>query len=273
MEVSYTQNHPLIPGLRHDARRPYELRTVSLQLSTHPSADGSSTVSQGLTVVSCCIFGPREPKQRSFQSHDRATVVVEVGVAPWAGAREVRRSRGDKWVGVKGVADGRRLLEIGAAIRQTFEPVIMTRLYPRSEIAIHIQVLSADGGGCMFSDALTIGILPTSINATTLALIDAGISLVDYVTSLSLGLHLTQPLLDLSAPEESDLPTLVVAALPASGKVTLAQMETRLHVDRFEEMLLLGVEACAVLKVEMERVVNSRTIRVVERMNAVMESR
>lgn len=40
----------------------------------------------------------------------------------------------------------RRLLEIGAAIRQTFEPVIMTHLYPRSEIAIHVQVLSADGG-------------------------------------------------------------------------------------------------------------------------------
>lgn len=43
-------------------------------------------------------------------------------------------------------AEGRRLLEIGAAIRQTFEPVIMTHLYPRSEIAIHVQVLSADGG-------------------------------------------------------------------------------------------------------------------------------
>lgn len=98
-------------------------------------------------------------------------------------------------------------------------------------------------------------------------MIDAGISLLDYVASLSIGLHLTQPLLDLSAPEESDLPNLVVAALPASGKITLAQMETRLHVDRFEEMLLLGVEACGVLKDEMETVVKERTKRVVERMN------
>jgi exosome complex component RRP41 len=73
-------------------------------------------------------------------------------------------------------------------------------------------------------------------------------------------------LLDLSAPEENDLPTLVVAALPASGKVTLAQMETRLHVDRFEEMLLLGVEACGVLKADMEGVVKERTGKVVERM-------
>ncbi|ORX33277.1 putative phosphorolytic exoribonuclease [Kockovaella imperatae] len=237
-------------GLRHDARRPYELRSLSLELSTHPNADGSSTVSQGLTTVSASVFGPREPKQRAGSVHDKASVVVEVGVAPWAGAREVRRTRGDK-----------RLLEIAAAIRQTFEPVIMTHLYPRSEIAVHIQVISADGG-----------ILPTAINATTLALVDAGISLIDYVTSLSLGLHLTQPLLDLSAPEEADLPTLVVAALP-SGKVTLAQMETRLHVDRFEEMLTLGVEGCGVLKTEMDRVVKDRTTRVVERMDKVIQGR
>ncbi len=96
--------------------------------------------------------------------------------------------------------------------------------------------------------------------------------MLDYVTSLSIGLHLTQPLLDLSAPEESDLPNLVVAALPASGKITLAQMETRLHVDRFEEMLTLGVEACGALKVEMEGVVKERTRRVVERMAAVKTS-
>lgn len=113
------------------------------------------------------------------------------------------------------------------------------------------------------------GILPTAINATTLALIDAGISMLDYVTSLSIGLHLTQPLLDLSAPEESDLPTLVVASIPGSSKVTLVQMETRLHVDRFEEMLRLGVEACAVIKAEMETVVKARTRTVVERIEAV----
>lgn len=42
-------------------------------------------------------------------------------------------------------------------------------------------------------------------------------------------------------------------------------METRLHVDRFEEMLTLGVEACKVLKEEMDGVVKDRTERIVER--------
>lgn len=43
-------------------------------------------------------------------------------------------------------ADCRRLVEVAAAIRQTFEPVIQLQLYPRSEIAIQVQVLQADGG-------------------------------------------------------------------------------------------------------------------------------
>ncbi|ORY25358.1 ribosomal protein S5 domain 2-type protein [Naematelia encephala] len=235
-------------GLRHDARRPYELRSLSLSLSPHPTADGSATVTSGLTSVTASVFGPREPRSRAGTSHDRGIVSVEVGVAPWSGTREVRRSRGDK-----------RLTEIAASIRQTFEPVILLHLYPRSEITINIQVISADGG-----------ILPTAINATTLALLDAGIALLDYTTSLSVGLHLTQPLLDLSAPEEADLPHLVVASCPASGKVTLAAMETRLHVDRFEEMLRLGVDACRVIRDEMESVVKKKAAEVVRRSQAVI---
>lgn len=83
-------------GLRHDSRRPYELRSTSFQLSTHPSADGSSTVTQGLTCVSVAVFGPREPKLRSTSNHDRASVVVEVGVSGWAA--QGRGQRGDKLV-------------------------------------------------------------------------------------------------------------------------------------------------------------------------------
>ncbi|WVW78828.1 hypothetical protein I302_100790 [Kwoniella bestiolae CBS 10118] len=232
-------------GLRHDARRPYELRSTSFQLNTHPTAEGSSTVTQGLTTVQVSVFGPREPKLRSTASHDRAVINVEVGVVPWAQGGGGKRIRGDK-----------RLQEIGASIRQTFEPVIMTHLYPRSEIFINVQVLSADGG-----------ILPTAINATTLSLISAGISLTDYITSVSIGLHLTQPLLDLSYLEENDLPNLILASLTNSGKITLAQMETRLHLDRFQEMLELGTEACKVLKVEMDEVVRGYTGRLVERMD------
>lgn len=85
-------------GLRHDARRPYELRSLDLQLSTHPSADGSATVSQGLTTVQVSVYGPREGKQKANAVHDRANISVEVGVASWAQTGGGKRARGDKWV-------------------------------------------------------------------------------------------------------------------------------------------------------------------------------
>lgn len=85
-------------GLRHDNRRPYELRSCSFALSPHPTADGSATVTQGLTSVQASVFGPREPRQRAGVAHDKASIVVEVGVVPWAqGQGQGRgRSRGDK---------------------------------------------------------------------------------------------------------------------------------------------------------------------------------
>lgn len=63
-----------------------------------------------------------------------------------------------------------------------------------------------------------------------------------------------------------------MACSPTSGKITLAQMETRLHVDRFEEMLELGVEGCRVLKEEMEGVVKGWTSKTVERMEIGMRA-
>jgi hypothetical protein len=70
------------------------------------------------------------------------------------------------------------------AVRQTFESVVMTHLYPRSEIDIQIHVLQSDGGA-----------LHVCLNATTLALIDAGIALSDYVCACSAGLIDSTPVL------------------------------------------------------------------------------
>ncbi len=90
--------------------------------------------------------------------------------------------------------------------------------------------------------------------------------MTDYISSLSIGLYLTQPLLDLSGGEEQDIPFLVIASTSRTEKITLLSLETRIHVDRFEEMLLVGVEGCKVLKEEMERCVRKRTRLVAERM-------
>ncbi|KAI5121236.1 hypothetical protein M0805_007243 [Coniferiporia weirii] len=224
-------------GYRSDGRRQHELRDITFDLSVRGRADGSALVSQGLTQVLVTVFGPRETKSRSQTIHNRANVNVEVNVAAFSSSERRKRSKNDK-----------RILEFAAAIKATFEPVIQVHLYPRSQIDIYVQVLQLDGG-----------LLSASINATTLALITAGISLFDYVCAVSAGVHATYPLLDLSTLEENDIPHLTAAVMPRTDKVTLVTLETRLHADRFQEIFKLACEAGKVVHKEMRRAVMART--------------
>ncbi|OJA09784.1 hypothetical protein AZE42_07218 [Rhizopogon vesiculosus] len=83
--------------LRSDGRRPYELRTLSINFASQGTADGSVTFSHGLTEVRVAVLGPREAKAGSRREtlHDRATLNVEVQLAPFGVGERRRRGRGD----------------------------------------------------------------------------------------------------------------------------------------------------------------------------------
>ncbi|KAH9068230.1 ribosomal protein S5 domain 2-type protein [Lactarius deliciosus] len=158
-------------GFRSDGRRQYELREIAFDSSPQAGADGSARISHGLTEVLVSVFGPREARVRAQTLHDRAAIHVEP------------------------LKTKRRVQELAATIKATFEPVVQTSLYPRSQIDIFVHVLQQDGG-----------VLPAAINATTVALINAGVPLTDYVCAITGGVHAAAPMLDLTALEESDLP-------------------------------------------------------------------
>lgn len=122
------------------------------------------------------------------------------------------------------------------------------------------------------AELLRAGMLSAAINATTLALIHAGVSLTSPLSSLAVSAMHDTPLLDPSGAEESDLPTVTVACLapsssqsasesddPYEGRVTLVNMETRLSIDRFEGILKLAVQGCRVISHEMDVVIRGFT--------------
>lgn len=236
-------------------------------MSQQGHADGSAIITHGLTQVLVSVFGPREAKQRRETIHDRANINVEVNIAAFSTGERRKRSRGDKLVFTrKGqllwmnrFADRilRRILELASTIKSTFEPVILTSIYPRSQIDIFVQVLQQDGG-----------LLQACINCTTLALANAGIPLLDFVCAISGGVHSTSPMLDLTTLEENDIPHVTVAMMPRTGKVTLVTMETRLHVDRFEEIFRLAIDAGKVIHKEMKSAVRHRTDALVTAMSS-----
>ena len=83
-------------GYRSDGRRQHELRDITIDLSVQGQADGSATLTQGLTKVVVSVFGPREPKLRSQSLHNRANINVDVNIAPFSTGERRKRNRGDK---------------------------------------------------------------------------------------------------------------------------------------------------------------------------------
>lgn len=156
----------------------------------------------------------------------------------------------------------RRVAEMQSALQRTFSSVILTHLLARSEILITLHILSQDGS-----------VLATCINATTLALIDAGIPLYDFVTACTAGSSSSymaneenaDPMLDLNAIEEGDLPALTLATVGGSERIALCNMESKVQLNRLEGMIAVAVGGCAELKEVLDGVVRKWGMEVLKR--------
>ncbi|XP_057854224.1 exosome complex component RRP41 homolog isoform X2 [Cryptomeria japonica] len=201
-------------GLRVDGRRPLEMRQLHAQVGVVDKADGSAIFEMGNTKVIAVVYGPREVQNKSQQLHDQALVRCEYSMANFSTGDRVRRPKGD-----------RRSTEISLVIRQTMAAAILTRLMPRSQIDIFVQVLQADGA--------------------TLALADAGIPMCDLITSCAAGYLNSTPLLDMNYVEDSaGGPDVTVGLMAKMEKVTLLQMDAKLPLDIFESVMQLAIEGC-----------------------------
>nr|XP_047908542.1 cytochrome c1, heme protein, mitochondrial-like [Anser cygnoides] len=105
----------------------------------------------------------RGPRSKALP--DRALVNCQYSMATFSTGERKRRPHGD-----------RKSSEMTLHLKQTFEAAILTELYPRSQIDIYVQILQADGGNYC-----------ACVNAATLAVIDAGIPMRDYVCASSAG--------------------------------------------------------------------------------------
>jgi exosome complex component RRP41 len=167
-------------------------------------------------------------KKAQRDQNECATIVCDFGYSLFAsagGGTGRRRRR----------APDRRSVEASAALRQVFETVLDARLYPRSVISIHIMVLESDGGA-----------LAASINAATLALIDAGIALRDFALACGATFLQRVPFVDPTFVEESSGgPQLTLCVTPRDGKVVLCAMDARLPLDAFKAVMDHAVAGCA----------------------------
>ena len=149
-----------------------------------------------------------------------------------------------------------------STIASAFSSTLFTHLYPRSTILITLHVLAQDGS-----------VLAACLNAATLALVDAGIPMSDYIVACTSGStssysssndESADPLLDVNGMEEQELPFLTVATLGAGEKVSVLVMETRVQVGRLEGMLAVGVDGCKQVREILDQVVRRQGKKILE---------
>ena len=221
-------------GLRHDGRRPEDLRPVKMEVGVFKNADGSALVEYGKTRVVAAVYGPREPLQRFPLLPDKATLRVRYHMAPFS--TEERKSP----------APSRREVELSKVIREALEPIVLSEEYPRTVIDIFLEVLQADGGT-----------RTAAVTAASLALADAGVPIRALVGGVAVGKVDGVLVVDIDETEdmygEADMP---VAAAPDIGLITLLQLNWVLSREEFNRALDMALTAITRI-VELEK----RTLR------------
>ncbi|KAL8713348.1 MAG: hypothetical protein Q9220_002547 [cf. Caloplaca sp. 1 TL-2023] len=246
--------------LRLDGRRWNELRRMHAQIGIQAAAaaDGSAYLEMGNTKVMCTVAGPAEGAGArrgggGGGGDAAATVQVEIGIPGFgSGGERKRRGRGDK-----------RTTEMQTTIANAFSETLSTHLYPHSTILVTLHVLAQDGS-----------LLAACLNAATLALIDAGVPMTDYIVACTSGStssytttqeEAADPLLDLNGIEEQELPFLTVGTLGAGERVSVLVMESRVQANRIESMLAVGVDGCKQVREILDQVVRTHGKRILER--------
>lgn len=216
-------------GRRVDGRKANELRKINCKMGVFEQADGSAYLELGYTNVLAAVFGPHEvtrhgSKSKSASFHDRAYINCQYSQATFSTIERKRKPKTDI-----------RSLELTNNIREIFDNVILTNLFPNSQIDIFLEVLQSDGSN-----------MSACINAATLALIHAGIPIKDFVVSCSATLVDDKTLIDVSHFEESasNLPMLTLSMLPKSRQIVSLESAGRVPLDQVEKIIDSAVAGC-----------------------------
>ncbi len=230
-------------GLRHDGRRPDELRPIKMQVGILKNADGSAYVEYGGTKVVAAVYGPREVHPRHLALPDRALIRCRYHMAPF--------STSDR----KSPAPSRREIELSKVIREALEAVIFSELFPRTSIDIFIEVLQADGGT-----------RTTGLTAASLALADAGIPMRDLIAGVAVGKVDGVLVLDIDELEdeygEADMPIGYAASI---DEIMLLQLNGVLTLEEFRRAIELAKEGARKIYDQMKKTLHDKYLKIIKK--------
>lgn len=218
-----------LDGLRLDGRRPHEVRKIRAALGALARADGSAYFEMGNTCVLAAVYGPRDARadggggggggsaMAAMTSDGNTELRCEYSTALFATPHRTRGWKGD-----------RRSQALARVVARVCAGVVLSR-HRGARIDVYVQVLQDDGAA-----------LAAAINASTLALVNAGVPMHDLVVACGVGYVDKTFVVDVAAAESAaDRPELVVAMAANAGSVVAVELDSKLpDVDVLKEAMV-----------------------------------
>lgn len=212
-------------GKRSDGRNLDEIRNINIELGIIPIANGSAKFSFGNTVAIAAVYGARSLQPKFLQEDEKAIVRVRYNMAPFS--TDTRKNPGID----------RRSIELSKVLRDAIENSIFLEEYPRAVIDCYAEVISSDGSTRI-----------TSLNAISLALALAGISMKDLIVGLTAGKIEDKIVVDLNQLEDNyGSADISFGYLFATDEIVLLQMDGELKKEEFLYALNLLKEKAKVV--------------------------
>lgn len=212
----------LVNGKRLDGRTPNEIRPLKIKAGVIKQADGSCELQLGETKVIAAVYGPKKVLPKHLEESDRVYLKVYYDMAAFSTSERNRPG------------PTRRSREISKVIHDALAPAIMMEKYPQTSIHIFMEIINANAGT-----------RTAAINAAAVALVDAGIEMRDFISSIAAGKIDNEIVIDLFQDEDNfgqaDMP---IAIMPRTGEITLLQMDGKMSYDEVKKALDMCIKAC-----------------------------
>ena len=211
---------------RLDDRGVEETRKMEAKVGVIKRADGSAYFKLGNTWAYAAVYGPRNLYPRFLQNPSKGILRCHYNMMPFSSSHGRVRPGGS-----------RRSKEISLVTGKALSPVLELEEYPNSVVDVFIEFPQTEAGSRC-----------AGICAASMALADAGLTMKDMVSSVSVGKVDDKLLVDLDYSEEAyeDAPVadVPVAMLHNSGKITLLQMDGLVKKEELGKLLDMAKKAC-----------------------------
>jgi len=210
-------------GVREDGRKLDEIRPMYLRAGIVQKANGSSYIETSGTKLVCAVYGPRDHiRKHDFSS--KGHVTCSLTYSPF--------SRKERIID----HNDTQSKELSSIIVEALSSAICIESYPKAFIDIYINVLEDNGNA-----------LSHAIIASSIALADAGIEMLDLVTSSSMVFNDKIECLDPTAKElnhPSIVGSLTLGYLPSLNQISCLLKDGEQSVDKDVMCVTTCIKSC-----------------------------